>query len=149
MGERTDQTSEEKMTFHYNKEQMIAGLRQIGLKKGDIVFSHSNVGFFGFPEEGISSETVFDVIFDAFMEVIGEEGTLIVPTYTYSFPKLQPYNLDNTVSTCGVFTENFRKLPLAYRSLDPIFSVAAIGPMAHELLSDLPVECLGPDSFFD
>lgn len=137
------------MKFHYNRSQMGKALEEAGLKRGDVVFSHSNVGYFGYPEEGRTPEAVFRTILDAFLDVIGEEGTLVVPTFTYSFPKQQPFNPDHTPSDCGVFTEMLRRHPGACRSCDPIFSVAALGRLAKELTANVPLECFGKDSFWD
>lgn len=137
------------MKFNYNKNQFIEALLKVGLKKGDVVFSHSNVGYFGIPETGNTPKSMFDTIFGAFREIIGEEGTLVVPTFTYSFCRGEPFDPDNSPSTCGIFTEMVRLHSQAYRSEDPIFSVAAIGARAKELTCDVPIECFGPDSFWD
>lgn len=133
----------------YNRAQMAQALEQAGLECGDVVFSHSNVGYFGYPEEGRTADAVFQTILGAFQDVIGEEGTLIVPTFTLSFCKGEAFDPDNTPSTCGVFTEMLRLHPDAYRSHDPIFSVAALGRHAEELTADVPVECFGKESFWD
>lgn len=137
------------MRSHYNRAQMAQALWNVGLKRGDVVFSHSNVGYFGFPEEGRTKEAVFETILGAFQDVIGEEGTLIVPTFTYSFAKQQPFDIEETPSTCGMFTEMLRQHPDAHRSHDPIFSVAALGRDAKGLTMNVSTECFGKDSFWD
>lgn len=137
------------MKFYYNRAQMVQAFKQSGLKPGDVVFSHSNVGYFGYPEEGQTSEALFQTILGAFFDVIGEEGTLVVPTFTYSFPRRQHFDPDHTPSTCGIFTEMLRRHPEARRSADPIFSVAALGRRAMELTCDLSPECFGKNSFWD
>jgi aminopeptidase-like protein/aminoglycoside N3'-acetyltransferase len=135
--------------FHYTQAEMIDALRAVGLKQGDVVFSHANVGFFGFPDAGHTAEAIFETIFGAFRAVIGEAGTLVVPTFTYSFAKNQPYNADESPSSMGIFAEMLRQLPEARRSWDPMFSVAAVGARAEELTADVPVECFGSGSFWD
>jgi aminopeptidase-like protein/aminoglycoside N3'-acetyltransferase len=137
------------MNAQYNRTQMAEALRLAGLKQGDIVFSHSNVGYFGFPEEGKTADIIFQTVLDAFRDVLGEEGTLVVPTFTYSYCKGQPFDPDNTPSTCGMFTEMLRQYPGVYRSQDPIFSVTALGKQARELTADVPTECFGRGSFWD
>lgn len=137
------------MKFHYNRVQMAQALKQGGLHRGDVVFSHSNVGYLGYPEEGQTQEALFHTILGAFIDVIGAEGTIVVPTFTYSFPQQQPFDPDHTPSTCGLFTEMLRRHPEARRSADPIFSVAALGRRAQELTADLPPECFGKNSFWD
>lgn len=134
---------------HYNGRQLAEAIRDVGVKRGDVVFSHSNIGYFGIPEEGRDPQMVFRTILRAFEEVIGPGGTLIVPTFTYSFCKQQPFDVDRTPSTCGVFTEMLRQLPEAKRSAEPIFSVAALGARATEFTENVTNECFGPDSFWD
>jgi aminopeptidase-like protein/aminoglycoside N3'-acetyltransferase len=137
------------MQGSYNRRQLAEALRAVGVRRGDVVFSHSNIGYFGLPEEGRTSQAVFDTILGAFQDVLGPEGMLVVPTFTYSFCKRQPFDPAHTPSTCGALTEMLRLLPLARRSRDPIFSVAAVGDRADELTRDVPLECFGRGSFWD
>ena len=136
-------------SFDYNKSAFVKALKKLNLKRGDVIFSHSNIGFFGIPQEGRNIDIIFDLIYSSFIEVIGEEGTLCVPTFTYSFCKGEKFDMDNSPSTCGIFTELLRKLPNAYRSEDPIFSICAVGKKARELTRDISDECFGEDSFWD
>ena len=128
---------------------MAQALKRAGLKAGDTIFSHSNVGYFGYPEEGQTAEAIFQTILGAFQDVLGPEGTLVVPTFTYSFCKGEAFDPDQTPSTCGMFTEMLRLHPGARRSRDPIFSVAALGPKAESLTLNVPPECFGRNSFWD
>lgn len=133
----------------YSKKEIIEALRASGVKKGDIVFSHSNIAYFGFPEEGSSKEAAGQIILDAFREVIGNEGTLIVPTFTYSFCKNLVYDHQQSASTCGFFTEMVRNIPASQRSFDPLFSVTALGDKAGELTENVSRECFGKGSFWE
>jgi len=137
------------MQSHYTRLAMAEALEQVGLKRGDAVFSHSNVGYFGYPEGGVSRDNVFQTILGAFFDVIGSEGTVVVPTFTYSFCRRDPFDPDNTPSEMGIFSEMLRAHHQARRSHDPIFSVAALGPRAEDLTSDVSAECFGKDSFWD
>lgn len=110
--------------YHYSKEDLIEALISVGLKKKDIVFVHNNVGFLGMPKGGSNVQNVFSTILDAFFSVIGASGTLIVPTFTYSFPHGKVFDPDLTPSDCGVFTEMLRKHPNAYRSHALAVSIA-------------------------
>jgi aminopeptidase-like protein/aminoglycoside N3'-acetyltransferase len=139
----------EKKEYHYDKEQLMAALRKVGLKKGDIVLSHSNVGFLGYPKEGHSQQEVFQTVLDAFSEVLGAQGTLVVPAFSYSFCNGEAFDLENSPSQAGAFSEFVRRDKRAMRSADPIFSVCAIGPKAKELTANLNKECFGKDSVWD
>ncbi len=133
---------------HYNRKEIAQALRDVGVKRGDVVFTHSNVGFFGLPEEGRTAEDVCATILGGFHDVITETGTLVAPTFSYSFCRGEPFDPEVTPSTCGTFSEMLRKHPKAFRSHDPIFSVAALGQDADALTRDVCTECFGSDSFW-
>ena len=135
--------------YSYDTKSLKGALLAVGLKKGDIVFSHVGMGFLGYPSEGKGLDSMFKVICDAFFDVLGPEGTWLVPTYTYSFCRGEDYDVQNSPSTVGLFTEKFRKLPGVQRSEEPIFSVAGMGLKAKELFSNLPDECFGKDCIYD
>jgi aminoglycoside 3-N-acetyltransferase len=136
-------------SFTYDRRTFAEALAQVGVRAGDVVFSHSNVGYFGMPAGCKNADEACELLLAATFDVLGPGGTLVVPTFTYSFCKGQPFDVDQTPSTCGRFTEWMRKHPSAHRSGDPIFSVAAIGARAEELTRDLPPHCFGPGSFWD
>lgn len=137
------------MTAGWDRAALAAALRAVGVREGDVVFSHSNIAYFGYPEEGRTPETAFETVLDAFRDVLGEGGTLVVPTFTLSFTKDEVFDPWETAGFCGLFTEMLRVLPEAHRSTDPMFSVAAVGARAEELTSDVSHECFGEDSFWD
>jgi len=59
-----------------SKEDIKASLRELRLKEGDMVGVHSSLSSFGYVEGGV------DAVFDALLEVVGEEGTVVMPTYS-------------------------------------------------------------------
>jgi aminoglycoside 3-N-acetyltransferase len=134
---------------HYSKSDLVAAFRFLGLKRGQVVFCHSNIGYFGIPSEGNNRETANRVVLEAFQEVLDEDGTLVVPTFTYSFARREIFNPQSTPSTSGPWTEFVRKQPGAYRSADPMFSVVALGARAAELVKNVSAECFGVDSFWE
>jgi aminoglycoside 3-N-acetyltransferase len=136
------------MSYHYNYQDLKEAFIAIGLKKGDLVFSHSNIGYFGIIEGEKSVDNAFNTILNALFDVIGETGTLVVPTFTYSFSQGQIFDYDQTQSDCGIFTEKLRNLPQSYRSEDPNVSVTAIGYLAKEITENIPENTYGENSFF-
>jgi len=72
----------------------------------------------------------------AFQRVLGPQGTLLVPAFTYSFrnrPNTPPLDRRNSPgSRTGLFAETVRTHPSAHRSGHPTHSVAAIGGRAKE-----------------
>jgi len=138
-----------KYMHHYSKQTLVSALRTAGITPGDIVFSHVGLGMLGFPEGGGGMPRAALLLDQAFSEVLGPEGTLLLPTYSYSFCKNEPFDPGTTPSDVGEFTEYFRTRPGVVRSLDPIFSVAGRGPKAAELFADLPRDCFGRDCIYE
>ena len=137
------------LTPDYGQKNVVNALKTLGLKAGDTVFCHSNIGYFGIPEGTPSKETALQIFLSAFREVLTPSGTLVVPTFTYSFAHKEIFDRKHSPSKCGIFAEMIRELPESIRSNDPMFSVAAIGARAQELTQDAPTECFGVGSFWD
>ncbi len=77
-----------------------------------------------------------DALIDALLEAVGPEGTIMMPTYTRSFPvpkaKAMDYVFDYRITpgNTGLVPEIFRKREGAIRSRHPTSSVAAVGRLA-------------------
>ncbi len=110
------------------KEQIKAGLSELGLNAGDLVVVHSSLSSFGKVAGG--AETVVNAI----LEVLGPSGTLIVPTFHFE-PGI--FDHENTPSIVGAITEEARGRRDAIRSHHPTHSVAAIGPLAEAITEDV------------
>nr|WP_255555541.1 AAC(3) family N-acetyltransferase [Enterovibrio paralichthyis] len=136
------------MASSYTYEELVAAVRAVGVKENDILFCHSNVGFLGVPEGLKDRQAILELILSAIQDVIGEEGTLVVPTFTYSFGKNEIFDVDSSVSNCGAFSEFIRMHPSAFRSNDPSVSVAAIGRKAQDLTKNIPQDAYSEDSVF-
>ena len=124
----------------YSKADIKAALDRLPLERGDVVFCHSNLGFFGRAEGASDASSLCEMFFDCIMERIGGHGTLCVPTFTYSFPRGEAYSPD-CPSKMGAFSEWVRVR--GWRSPDPCYSVAAVGDEAQFL-----TEC-APENSFD
>lgn len=116
----------------YAKADIKAALDRLPIERGDVVFCHANLGFFGRAESVTDSHQLCEMFFDAIMERIGPNGTLCVPTFTYSFPLGEVFDPSGP-SKMGVFSEWVRGH--GFRSSDPCYSVAAIGRDAKELVA--------------
>ena len=116
--------------LYVTKERIVEDLRKLGLKRGDVVVFHSSLKSIGYVEGGANT------VIDAFIEVVGSEGTVMVPTFTFSFTKGGvPFHPAKTPSRVGLITDVFWRRPDAYRSRHPTHSVAAIGKHAEYLTS--------------
>ncbi|WP_158161633.1 AAC(3) family N-acetyltransferase [Grimontia hollisae] len=125
------------MKHCYTKTDLKNTFKQVGIEKGDLVFCHTNVGFLGMPEGAKNKEDALQIILDALIQVIGEEeGTLVVPTFTYSFSENTDFDPENSKSNCGMFSEYVKDLPNSIRNHDPSVSVAAIGLLANDICGE-------------
>ncbi len=137
------------MSHHYSRNDVVEALRRLGIREGDTVFSHNNVGFLGRMAEAGQPADYYAQFKAAFLEVLGESGTLVMPTFSYSFCKQQVFDVQQTPGVCGFLSEALRQDPEAVRSHDANFSVAALGARAHQLTRDVPDHSFGPDSFWE
>lgn len=137
------------MAFAYTYNDLLSALRDAGLRESEDVFIHSNIGFFGRLEGVSSSQELCDRFICALHEVLGPKGTLIVPTFTYSFCHEEIYDPDTTVSQCGMLAETVRKRPTSLRSADPNFSIAAEGENALFYTKTWSHEAFGAGSFWE
>jgi len=135
----------------YTGAELEAALAACGVVPGAVVFCHSNIGYFGRPEGASGGPAVCDLVIASFRNLLGRTGTLVVPTFSYSFgsdKNDRRFDPATSPSVCGMLSEYTRKLPDARRSLDPMFSVAGLGARAQELTAGLCTECFGEDSFW-
>jgi aminoglycoside 3-N-acetyltransferase len=88
------------------------------------------------------------IFLEEIMERIAPGGTLVLPTFTYSFPRHQTFDVDASKSDMGRFAEWLRGRPDAARSCDPCYSVAAVGDRAVELTRNASTNSFDDDSFF-
>lgn len=130
------------------KEDIMAALKAVGVKRGQTIMVHTSLSSFGFVCGGAQ------VVIEALMECVGREGTLMMPAQ--SWKNLDPeagvhweeprewwqiirdnwpaYIKEVTpTNTMGAVAEMFRKWPGALRSDHPARSVAAYGKYAEYL----------------
>lgn len=132
-----------------DRTDIVCALREAGLEPGMTVFSHSNIGFFGPVKGARNLGELVPLILSCFLEVLGNDGTLVLPVFTYSFGSdkekriFDPQSsLSNTSSIGDWLITNEQGL----RSWDPMLSVIAIGVDAEKLTSNVGTECFGRES---
>lgn len=112
------------------KEQLIKDLCNLGIHPGDMVLMHSSYKSLGGIEGGAKT------FFEGFMDLIGEDGTLILPTLSFaSVTREKPeFDLATTPSCVGYLSEYFRtSVPGVVRSMHATHSCAALGKLAKEM----------------
>jgi len=135
-------------TLSIKKEDIRMALRKAGIRQGDLIMVHSGLSSFGHIEGGA------DTVIDAFLEVVGDKGTLLFPTFTMSFTCFngdcsairnhRPFDIEDTSVWVGKIPSTFLKRKGVVRSSHPTHSVAGIGHLAGKCLlahraSDPPV----------
>lgn len=123
----------------YPRDFLIA-LRECGVKKGDIVLIHADISVFG-KLCSLNKSFLLQSLVDVIMESVGEDGTVIMPTFSYSFCNGEIFDTDHTKSRIGILPEYFRKQPNVSRTKHPIFSAAIWGKLKNDFLA------VGQDSF--
>ena len=127
------------------KEYLIEEFHSLGLRKGDILLIHNSFKSFGRVEGGPQT------VIDALLEVLGKDGTLIMPTFNFDWSDQSPngiFDLENTPSKMGILTEIVRKMPGAKRTLHPFYSFAIYGNLAEELSKTDNHDSFGSESIF-
>ena len=106
-----------------------AALRRLGLKAGAVVMVHSSLSSMGYVQGGSAA------VVDALLDVIGPEGTIVVPAFTFSHAaKPDPvFDPVNDPSEMGRISEEVRTRSGARRSNHLLHSVAALGTKAQEV----------------
>jgi aminopeptidase-like protein/aminoglycoside N3'-acetyltransferase len=139
----------------YSQADLINGLKLIGLTGGDVVFFQVSHLTLGPMECGSSGLGMSPLLYSAMREVVGHEGTILLPAFSLSFLRNESFDpgvspsIQGTWSSSVDFLEYFRCLPEIVRSADPILSVAGLGPMAETLLSRLPNTSYGCDCLYE
>lgn len=115
-----------KLDKNYIKEQLI----KVGLKKGDTVLVHSQLLKVGIPEED-----VFDLgkyYLDIILEIIGDDGELVLPAFTYSYCKNKVFSPLKDMSSVSSLANTCIRNHIGYRTIDPIFSYVIVNPESAE-----------------
>ncbi|MEP0338279.1 MAG: AAC(3) family N-acetyltransferase [Alphaproteobacteria bacterium] len=128
----------------------------LGITPGQLLIVHSDMTGVPLPKNNTpfsrgavrcQRETWCAFLFEALMARLGPEGTLAVPTFTYSTTKPGGiFHLEATPSEVGPFSEHVRRRPEARRSLHPIFSLAAVGRLAATIVDECGAAAFGQES---
>jgi aminoglycoside 3-N-acetyltransferase len=105
-----------------------AALQQAGLTAGDVVLGHFSLSRFGYIEGGAES------LITTLLQILGPSGTLLMPTFTFSWFGRRPHDPAKSPSRVGQVTDHFWRREGVLRSAHPTHSFAGIGPQAAFLL---------------
>jgi len=116
-------------TAELTSNEIVDALTSTGLAAGNVVLVHSAMRTLGRVQGGAGT------VVDALLKILGEKGTLVVPTFTFAHEAESDPVIDPTVdrSEMGAITEQVRSRPNALRSTAYRHSFAAIGRWAEVL----------------
>ena len=137
-----------------SKDDLIHKFSQLGIKRGDTLLVHASLSSLGYVVGGA------EALYLALREVIGEKGTIVVPSQTveisdpasWQYPRV-PDEWHTVIrdampayskklsygKAMGAFSQFIGILPNSIRSNHPMYSFTAIGEKA--------IEIIGQDSF--
>ena len=124
-------------------DKLVSEFRRIGLSNGDVLLVHSSFKSFGGVEGGPQT------VIDALMNVLGSEGTLIVPRFNFDFSTYgTTWDVRSTPSHMGIISEFVRKDPRSKKVFHPIYPFSIIGKYADELIKHRYKGGYSKDSIF-
>jgi len=130
-------------------EEIKHALNNCGIKKNDLIFLHGDEILASQISTSLNEKDPTLIFINALVDLIGDQGTLVIPTFTYSFTTSEVYDVDNSASEVGNFSEKFRKIKETIRSRNPIFSVASIGKLSSSIQRLSEITSFGSNSIFD
>ena len=114
---------------YLTQAEVKAALVQAGLAEGDLVLGHFALSQFGYIEGGA------EALIETLLSILGPDGTLVMPAFTFSWVGHLPYDSRTTPSRVGAVTDCFWRRPGVRRSAHPTHSFAAVGRHASALLA--------------
>ena len=134
--------------MNLSKSDIVNLFKDYGVREGDTIFIHSDA-LVVMDIYGSDFNQKAETLVDALINVVGESGTIVFPTFTYSATKGELFNVSETKSEVGVLSEYFRNRRSVVRSLHPVFSVAAIGSKKELFAKSKVDDCFGEKTCFD
>lgn len=118
------------------------------IEKGDVILLTSDITdlFLQCQENGEFMDV--NILLDNFQEAIGEEGTLLIPTYNWGFCQGKAFDYKKTPSKTGAIGNAALRRKDFTRTKHPIYSFAVWGKDAVKLAEMDNIESFGPDSPF-
>lgn len=118
------------------------------IEKGDVILLTSDITdlFLQCQENGEFMDV--NILLDNFQEAVGEEGTLLIPTYNWGFCQGKAFDYKKTPSKTGAIGNAALRRKDFTRTKHPIYSFAVWGKDAVKLAEMDNIESFGPDSPF-
>jgi len=124
------------------RDDIARALVELGLEAGDCVIVHASLSSFGRVEGGA------DAVVDAVLDAVGAEGTAVFPTFTGRNVRNYRETIEDLIYT-GAVPKTARRRDDFVKSMHPLYSMCAAGPLAEELcaMNDRYIFAAGEDKF--
>lgn len=142
------------MSAFYDYNDIVNALKNVNILKDDIVYLSTNLGVVGTPPKEIKNiDDLCSLFYSAILEVIGENGLLLVPGFTYTFgnslsTEPSTFDIHNSKPTIGSFPNFILKNGFTIRTPDPMLSVFCVGKKFKTLFKHLKQTTYGEGGFF-
>jgi aminoglycoside 3-N-acetyltransferase len=129
-------------------EHLAENWKSCGVKKGDMLFLHSNIIRTLYEARRLGIKISAEDILDSFLLALGSKGTLLLPLFNFDFPTSKYFDLRHTPSQMGALTEIARLRAGSIRTGHPIYSFVALGHSKEQFSSVDNKSGYGADSPF-
>lgn len=132
------ETTEQNLANHF--------INDLGIQPDDVVFMFTSIFGLGKLENGLHT-------IESAIQLALPKGTLIIPTFSYSWSQGEKFNKNTKCPEMGSFSNYVLDLPNYVRTNNPNFSVAIrVNDYNKSLVNyflDISNDCFGEDSIFD
>ncbi len=119
-----------------------------GVQAGDCLLLHTSLKRTLKTDVSRSANLGPKDVLTSFLDVLGPEGTLVVPLFNFDFCDGVPFDYRTTPSRMGEFTECARRHEKAVRTGHPVYSFAVLGHRADDFVNIDNQSGYGSDSPF-
>lgn len=122
-------------------------IKDSGIKKGDNIFCHTDLS--KLKKLDFNYKFLPELVYKSLIKKIGKDGTLVVPTFTYSFCNKKIFDIKNFYTPCGSFSNYVKNLKNSKIYADPNVSVAIVGKNKKYFSENPTINTYDLNSFFD
>lgn len=119
------------------------------LRKGDCVYVVSDMLELAKTEKARGQRLDLDGLIEGLQEILGQEGTLLFPTFNWDFCKGVGFDYHRTPARTGALPKAALKREDFTRTSHPLYSFAVWGGRREELVRNRSIDSFGPGTIFE
>lgn len=131
-----------------NDHSWVSIIDHIGINPGDMVYISSELLMLMWKCQKKKEHFDANDLLDHFMELVGEEGTILIPTYNFDYSNQGYYDRRNSISTVGFLGNIALERKDYIRTQHPMHSFAVWGKYQRQLIDMNNSNSFGEDSPF-